>query len=99
MHLLPPVEVFAMEPASMGPRFVNRGCVRMPEAVATVLDASMGPRFVNRGCDAAPPPESSAWRWLQWGRGLLTADAAYDQMVEIMQLLLQWGRGLLTADA
>ena len=36
---------------------------------------------------------------LQWGRGLLTADARDGSLIGADSPALQWGRGLLTADA
>ena len=58
----------------------------------------MGPRFVNRGCvPGALQARTNAW--LQWGRGLLTADAGAIGTFFAPGNGLQWGRGLLTADA
>ena len=59
----------------------------------------MGPRFVNRGCDERPGMKQQAAAELQWGRGLLTADASEQMFIGIIWTRLQWGRGLLTADA
>ena len=48
--------------------------LRLDISIVTVRDASMGPRFVNRGCYRRGGYIGTAAA-LQWGRGLLTADA------------------------
>ena len=58
----------------------------------------MGPRFVNRGCGFELDRAGSSVV-LQWGRGLLTADAVLAFLICWIPFVLQWGRGLLTADA
>jgi len=36
--------------------------------------------------------------WLQWGRGLSTAEIREFDAPQVLQAMLQWGRGLSTAE-
>ena len=61
--------------------------------------ASMGPRSFNRGnLDALQ--DGMGWSdWLQWGRGLSTAEMSNSvRFSRACWALLQWGRGLSTAE-
>src|SRR5437870_4913122 len=61
--------------------------------------ASMGPRSFDRGklsrCSLGTP----AAFWLQWGRGLSTAERIKLRPIDDRIIVLQWGRGLSTAES
>jgi len=85
--------------ASMGPRSLNRGDQEGgPLAPAVVLHASMGPRSLNRGDGAAAMFRRRLIDWLQWGRGLSTAEITGKPFLVSRTFTLQWGRGLSTAE-
>ena len=62
----------------MGPRSFNRGNYESTRAAAPQQYASMGPRSFNRGNVGATVNAKFSAYWLQWGRGLSTAEMATD---------------------
>src|ERR1700736_2429456 len=88
-----------MKLASMGPRTYIRGNIIETAVSDLVFRASMGPRTYIRGNGACMSVVTILGNWLQWGRGLTSAETS--DVVEIgiaAVLVLQWGRGLTSAE-
>jgi hypothetical protein len=87
----------ACQPASMGPRSVDRGKQGTILLASQRRGASMGPRSVDRGKNGLtdPPP---GLMLLQWGRDQLIAESEPPRSTRACCAALQWGRDQLIAE-
>ena len=87
------------EPASMGPRLVDRGEHWLDCLSGCCTAASMGPRLVDRGEYCAWRRQNGSWHRASMGPRLVDrGEASKKSKRRCLPGGLQWGRGWLTAE-